>query len=75
MKGILRNLHRYVLWALVSVVFWAWVFTRVLDAPAGKKLVVYADMPDLDRAALSAPRASASWTPWPSWTRCSPPAT
>lgn len=53
MRGLLRNLHRYVLWALISVVFWAWVFTRILDAPAGKKLVVYADMPDLDRAALS----------------------
>ena len=29
MKGILKNLHRYVFWAIISVVFWAWIFTRI----------------------------------------------
>ncbi len=53
MKGVLRNLHRYVFWALVSVMFWAWIFTRITDAPAAKKVLFYADLPDLDRAALS----------------------
>ncbi len=54
MKGILKNLHRYVVWALVSVVFWAWIFTRITDAPASRKVLLYADLPDLDRPALSA---------------------
>lgn len=53
MKGILKNLHRYVLWAIVSVVFWAWIISRVTDAPASRKLVFYADLPALDRQALS----------------------
>ena len=34
MKGILKNLHRYVLWAIVSCVFWAFVISRITDAPA-----------------------------------------
>lgn len=54
MKGILKNLHRYVVWALVSVMFWAWIFTRITDAPAARKVLLYADLPDLDRPALSA---------------------
>ena len=54
MKEILKNLHRYVVWALVSVVFWAWIFTRITDAPAARKVLLYADLPDLDRKALSA---------------------
>ena len=54
MKGILKNLHRYVFWAIISVVFWAWIFTRITDAPAANKLILYADLPELDREALSA---------------------
>lgn len=54
MKGIFRNLHRYVFWAIISVVFWAWIFTRITDAPAANKLILYADLPELDRPALAA---------------------
>ena len=54
MKGIWRNLHRYVLWAIVSFVFWAWVISRITDAPAGRKLLLYADVPAMDRTPLSA---------------------
>ena len=54
MKEILKNLHRYVVWAIVSIVFWGWIFTLITDAPAARKVLLYADLPDLDRAALSA---------------------
>ena len=54
MKGILRNWHRYLLWAVVSCMLWAWIFTLVTDAPAGKKLVLYADLPAMERDALAA---------------------
>ncbi len=53
-KGIFRNLHRYTLWLLVSVVLWAWIFTLITDAPAQKKLLLYAELPAMDREALSA---------------------
>lgn len=54
MKGILKNWHRYLLWATVSFFFWAWIFTIVTDAPAGKKLVLYAGVPAMEREALGA---------------------
>ena len=54
MKGILRNWHRYLLWATVSLFLWAWIFTLITDAPAGKKLVLYADCPAMERQALDA---------------------
>ena len=53
-KGILRNLHRYALWLILSVVIWAWIFTRINDAPASKKLILYADLDAMDREALAA---------------------
>lgn len=43
-KRVLSQLHRYVLWALLSVVFWAWIFTLRLDAPRKEKLTVYTDV-------------------------------
>ena len=54
MKGILKNWHRYLLWLTVSFFFWAWIFTLITNAPAAKKLVLYADLPAMDREALSA---------------------
>ena len=53
-KGILRNLHRYTLWLIVSVVLWAWIFTLITDAPAQNKLLLYAEVPAMDREGLSA---------------------
>ena len=53
MKGVLKNLHRYVTWALVSLFFWAWIFILITDAPAGKKLILYAEVPALERQTLS----------------------
>ena len=54
MKGILKNWHRYLLWATVSFFLWAWIFTLITDAPAAKKLVLYADCPAMEREALDA---------------------
>ena len=53
MKGILKNWHRYLLWLTVSFFFWAWIFVLITDAPAAKKLVLYADLPAMERDALS----------------------
>lgn len=53
MKGILRNLYRYVFWALVSVMLWSWILLLITDAPAGKKLVLYGAVPAMERAALA----------------------
>ena len=52
-KGILKNWYRYILWALLSAVFWAWIFTLLFSAPAKKKVVLYADLPDIERNELS----------------------
>ena len=52
-KQILRIWYRYVLWTLLSAVFWAWIFTLLFSAPAKQKVVLYAELPYLDRNALS----------------------
>ena len=54
MKGIFKNLHRYVLWLVVSFFLWAWIFTLITNAPAGKKVVLYAGLPAMEREALAA---------------------
>jgi len=54
MKGILKNLHRYVLWAVLSAVFWAWIISLITDAPASKKVILFADLDAMDRDGLSA---------------------
>lgn len=54
MKSIFKNWHRYLLWLVVSFFFWAWIFTLITDAPAAKKLVLYADCPAMEREALDA---------------------
>ncbi len=53
MRDALKNWHRYVLWAMVSLFFWAWIFTWITDAPPGRKVVFYADCPAMEREALS----------------------
>ena len=46
LKNVLSQLHSFVLWALLSAVFWGWIFTAFVDdAPAGKKVVIYVDAP------------------------------
>lgn len=52
-KRILRSWHRYVLCALLSVIFWAWIFTLLFHAPAKHKVVLYAGLPVIDGNGLS----------------------
>ena len=52
-KSILRNWYRYILWTLISVILWTWIYTLLFSAPPKKKVVLYADQPELDRNALS----------------------
>ena len=44
LRAIWSKLHVYVLWLLISAIFWGWIFTLVADAPAAKKvtLLIYA---------------------------------
>ena len=52
LKTFLSDLHRYLLWLLVSAVFWGWIFSLVTDAPAEKKLLLCVDRPELQEQAL-----------------------
>lgn len=53
-KRILSQLHRYVLWALISAVVWAFVFTRITDASPKRKVTVYTDAPAVSEITLEA---------------------
>lgn len=44
LKRILSQLHRYVLWALVSLFVWGFVFYAVTDTKKEKKVTVYANV-------------------------------
>ena len=52
-KRILSNIHRYVVCALLSVVFWGWLFSVVTDAVPAKKVTVLVDTPAVDEVALA----------------------
>ena len=52
-KWILRNLHRYVLWALLSVVIWAWIFTLRFSAKAEEKVSLFAELPGISGNGLA----------------------
>lgn len=45
LKSLFSDLHRYLLWLLVSVMLWGWIFSLITDAPAEKKLVLCVDRP------------------------------
>ncbi len=51
-KKIIRNLHRYIFTAFISVVFWAWIFTFVTDAQRAKKVTLFVNAPKADCLAL-----------------------
>lgn len=52
LKMFIRNIHRYVLWAVVAVVFWAWIFNLATDTVRTKKVVVYCDAPSVNERGL-----------------------
>ena len=52
LKRILHDWHRYVLWALLSALIWAWIFSLVTRAPASKKVQLFAELPAMRGEAL-----------------------
>lgn len=54
LKGILSQLHTFVLWALASAIFWSWVFTFVTDTSPDRKVTVYVKAPEVQATALAA---------------------
>jgi len=51
-KKIVRNWHRYLLWALLSVIFWGWILSLVTNAPDARKVRLYAAAPVLNSDGL-----------------------
>ncbi len=43
LKNIVSQLHTYIVWALLSAVFWGFIFGMITDAPAERKIVIFAD--------------------------------
>lgn len=52
-RSLFRTLPTYLLWLLLSSMFWMWIFTFVKDAPKEKKIVLYASVPSIEAKALS----------------------
>lgn len=53
-KRILSQLHSFVLWLLVSALFWSWIFTFVTDTSAENKVTVYCKAPEIQATELAA---------------------
>ena len=54
LKRIFSQLHTFVLWALVSAMFWSWIFTFVTDTSPEKKVTVYCKVPEVRATELAA---------------------
>lgn len=52
LKRILGNWHRYVLWAVLSGIVWAWIIMLATKTDASQKVTVYADLPVIREEAL-----------------------
>lgn len=46
-KNVFSKLHVFVLWALMSAIFWGWIFTFVTDTSPDKKVSVYFYVPEI----------------------------
>lgn len=53
LRNIVSQLHVYIVWLILSAVLWGFVFTFVTDAPAAKKLVLFAEVERCEDRALS----------------------
>ena len=53
LKNIFSHLHFFVLWAVLSAMLWAWIFTLVTDTSPDKKVTVYCHVPELQDTALA----------------------
>ena len=54
LKNIVSQLHVYIVWLILSAVLWGFVFNIVTDAPAAKKLVLFAEVESCRDRELSA---------------------
>ena len=54
LKNIVSQLHVYIVWLILSAVLWGFVFNIVTDAPAEKKIVLFADVETCSDQAMSA---------------------
>jgi len=52
-KRFRSQLFIYGVYAILAAMFWSAVFSWVTDAPAAKKLVLYADVPQMESTALA----------------------
>lgn len=53
LKRIFSHLHTFVLWLLISALFWSWIFTFVTDTSPERKITVYCDVRQLEDTALA----------------------
>ena len=53
LKNVFSQLHRWVLWALLSAIFWGWIFGFVTDTSPAKKVTLYAQVPACEDKALA----------------------
>lgn len=53
LKRIFSQLHTFVLWLLISALFWGWIFTFVTDTSPERKITVYCDVRQLEDTALA----------------------
>ncbi|MBR6376821.1 MAG: hypothetical protein IKS05_03540, partial [Oscillospiraceae bacterium] len=52
LKNICAQLHRFVFWALILSLLWAWIYTFVGDTSREKKVILYVDAYALDQRGL-----------------------
>ena len=53
LKNIVSRFHIFLLWFVVSFMFWSWIFTIVTDTSPDKKVTVYCHVPNLQDTALA----------------------
>ena len=53
LKKIAFKLHIYVMWLLISAIFWAWIFNLVTDTVPAKKVTLFAEVSGLEDKALA----------------------
>lgn len=46
-RSFFSNVPKYLLWAVLSTMFWLWILTFVTDTSADKKVTLYAEVPVL----------------------------
>ena len=52
-RNIFSQTHRWILWALLSAVFWSWIFGLVTNTDPAHKVVLYANVDEMQDKALA----------------------